>query len=260
MQACNGWHLISGWPLLVCQVWVFLGESVSIFTRETSWFFTEADEKHWIKPIKWRGTACSCTGGNILHYAPSLGSSGHCSLWLKMRKAKTEMGLPWSQSTSQLKTFLGMVSIFYVSCANSTSNWPKLCLNMPTVGLWLWIRQVEKGLTPPKWVKWRPITPTTRNPVRLRGLQSNQYRHLEKFPKERKHASVCLSSPCLRTLVTSSVLRWTTQAKDYKIKTNHKMLGNLIPWVLLANIHRSTDEGKTKQDPDTEKLSKFIYG
>lgn len=133
----------------------------------------------------------------------------------KWEKPKLRWAYHGAKSTSQLKTFLGIVSIFYVSCANSTSNWPKLCLNMPTVGLWLWIRQVEKGLTPPKWVKWRPITPTTRNPVRLRGLQSNQYRHLEKFPKERKHESVCLSSPCLRTLVTSSALRWTTQAEDY---------------------------------------------
>lgn len=193
MQVCNGWHLVSGWPLLVCQVWGFLGESVSIFTRETSWFFTEADEKHWIKPIKLRGTACSCTGGNIFHCAPSLGSSGHCSLWLKMRKAKTEMGLPWSQSTSQLKTFLGMVSIFYVSCANSTSNWPKLCLNMPTVGLWLWIRQVEKGWLPPNESSGGP---SHQPPEILLGWEAYKATNTEIWRnfqrKESMHQFVCL--------------------------------------------------------------------
>lgn len=73
MWVCNGWHVLPGWPLLVCQVLGFLGRKrASVFTREsyTSWFFFEADEKYWMKPTKSRETASSCRRGHILPHAP----------------------------------------------------------------------------------------------------------------------------------------------------------------------------------------------
>lgn len=79
---------------------------------------------------------------------PSPWSSGHCFLCLGMRKSQNWGGLTM-ETTSQLKTFLRMASIFHTSCAKSTSSWPKLWLNVSMVGLWLWIRLVEKWLTCP---------------------------------------------------------------------------------------------------------------
>lgn len=109
--------------------------------------FSEENEKHWTERKKLTETARFCRGGHILqHSFPVI-------IWSLLSMFANEESLNRGgltmETTSQLKTFLEMASIFYASCANSTSSWPKLWLNMPMVRLWLWIRLVEKGLTCP---------------------------------------------------------------------------------------------------------------
>lgn len=129
----------------------------------TSWFF----RKKW-EALDWvTGTAYSCRGGHILqHSFPVI-------IWSLHSVFGNEESQNWGgltmETTIQFKTFLGMASNFYTLCANSTSSWPKPWLNMSMVGLWLWIRLAEKGLT---CSNESSGCTHTRNPVRLRHLQS----------------------------------------------------------------------------------------
>lgn len=124
------------------------------------------------------------------------------------------------ETSTQLKTFLGMASNCYTLCANSTSSWPKLWLNMSMVGLWLWIRLAEKGLTCPNessgcgshQKSCQAQTPTKHLISRLGEISKGEHS----------------CSPCLSILLTSSGLRWTAQAHDHWTKTN-KIFGSFSP-------------------------------
>lgn len=112
----------------------------------------------------------------------------------------------------------------------------------------------RKGINLSKLVKWMPHHTNHQKPCQA----ETPTKHLtSRFGEISKGGHSC--SPYLRTVLTSSGLRWKTQADDYWTKAK-QMLEVLVPWICWQTFTGAWMRGKTKQDPDTQKLSKLTCG
>lgn len=172
------WHLLSGRPSLprLGFFWVVsLGE-----VKPAG--FSEENEKHWIQPKKLTGTARSCRGAHILqHSFPAIIQS----LLSAFGNEETQNWGGLIMETTQNiyrdgKYFLHFMCHQHEQLATTL-------LEHVHGGTLTLAQAGRKGVKLSKWVKWMPITPTTRNPARLRPLQSIWHQDLGQFPKEGIH-------------------------------------------------------------------------
>lgn len=172
------WHLLSGCPLLpgLGFFWRVLLEEVK------PGGFSEENEKHWIGPKKWTGTARSCRGGHILqHSFPVI----IWSLLSVFGNEETQNSGGLIMETTQ-NTYRDGKYILHLMC-QQYEQLAKTLLEHIHGGTLTLDQAGRKGVNLSKLIKWMPTTPTTRNPARLRPLQSIWHQDLGKFPKEGIH-------------------------------------------------------------------------